>query len=83
MWHATASTSRFFIIIILLLLLFFFSFFFLILVGWLVDWLVSFASLFVFFWWGGCKGKGWIWTNWKMGGIGVHDVKFAKKNNNQ
>lgn len=24
------------------------------------------------------KGKGWVWRDWEMSGIGVHDVKFPK-----
>lgn len=29
----------------------------------------------LFFWEGGYKGGGWIWKNWEMNAIGVHDVK--------
>lgn len=24
-------------------------------------------------------GEGWIWGNWEMSEIGMHDVKFPKK----
>lgn len=38
--------------------------------------LVWFRLVFLIFFWG--KGKGQIWRNWEMSGIGVHDRKFPR-----
>lgn len=33
----------------------------------------------VFFFGGGCKGRGWVWRDREMSGIGMRDVKFINK----
>jgi hypothetical protein len=35
-------------------------------------------SVFLFFKEGACKGRGWIWRNGEMSGIGVHGVKLTR-----
>ena len=40
---------------------------------------VWWAFCLIFFWGTGhCKGEWWIWMDWEMSGIGVHDAKFPK-----
>lgn len=40
--------------------------------------LIYISFYFLFSFGGRFKGEGWIWEDWEMGGIGVHNLNFPK-----